>query len=235
MANFILANDVIQKFRNQDRTKTVVLLDDNFNNPVIDTSVRSDENWDIEDSGDATVAALGTAEIGGGLEIALTSEPELQYAGVISSINLDPTADLAYQAILKIVTAPTGVGFITMGVINAAVAGVITGKAGAMFTIDSTLVLDVSTDDDVIDNEPATSGITLVVGTEYRLGIDMRDVSNVRFYCDGVRLNDDTTYDMSDIASTDLMACVAHVSKTSSADVGTIVVKNLSAGHNISY
>jgi len=223
-----LVKELIIKHQLNDE---IVKFQDEFRAPVADaTNVFSEEVWVEKSTNNSTIAPI--VAIGGGLLCSLTSDSEAQSSGVETPVILDPTAGLVFEAKLIISTAPTLSSQIVAGLIDATPVGAIADKAGAIFSVDSDLVLDVNTDDDATDVSGST-GQTLVLDTEYRLNIDMTETNDVKFYLDGARLNAGTTYNMSAIASTDLMLATVQVGKASGAGLGVIKIKSLGAAHTV--
>ena len=228
LSNLIVKNLVQEK----SLASNVVAIMDDFRSPVVDGSnVFSEITLTEKSTNSATLAAI--TGIGGGLLASLTSDSEAQAAGVETAKVIDASSDCVFQSKIIVSTALTSGSQVVVGLIDATPAGAVANKAGAMFTIDSDLVLDVSTDDDTTDNDPATTGKTLVVDTEYRLGIDLRDTSDVKFYLDGQRLNADTKYDMSAISSSNLMIATAQIDKASGTSTGAIKIKQLEVAHTV--
>jgi len=71
----------------------------------------------------------------------------------------------------------------------------------AWFRMDASLVLKVESDDTTNDNDDVATGITLVAGTYNIFRIDFTDLTNVKFYVDGVRIASATTFDMSNLTA----------------------------------
>lgn len=71
----------------------------------------------------------------------------------------------------------------------------------AWFRLDASGALDVETDDTTNNNDDVTTGITLVADTYYIFRIDFTDISDVKFYVDGVRVASGTTFDMSNLTT----------------------------------
>lgn len=71
----------------------------------------------------------------------------------------------------------------------------------AWFRMDASLVLKVETDDTTNDNDDVATGITLVAGTYNIFRIDFTDLTDVKFFVDGVRVATGTTFDMSNLTA----------------------------------
>ena len=83
----------------------------------------------------------------------------------------------------------------------------------------STNSIFLESDDGTTDNDDKDSGIDFTSGTYHTYKIDMTDISNVKFYVDGVSANNGNTFDMSAIAATDYLEPYILFARTS--DGGT--------------
>lgn len=74
----------------------------------------------------------------------------------------------------------------------------------AWFSMSASAVLNVETDD-TTNNTDAATGITMAAGTVYICKIDFRTLADVKFYIDGARVAASTTFDMSNLSTSEAM------------------------------
>jgi len=76
-----------------------------------------------------------------------------------------------------------------------------TATEAAWFRMDASLALKVESDDTTNNNDDIATGITLVAGTYNIFRIDFTTLADVKFFVDGVRVADGTTFDMSNLSA----------------------------------
>ena len=92
----------------------------------------------------------------------------------------------------------------------------------AWFKLDGSGAIVVETDDTTNDNDDVATGVTAVPGTPNIFRIDFTTLANVKFFIDGVRVATGTTFDMSNLATTELiLQPYFSLEKTGDAGVGT--------------
>lgn len=182
--------------------------------------------WAVLDVGDATQAYVADAANGAvALFIDDTSEAEDAVLYWNDQLGLDITngAIFEFRAMLDVLPT-TGVA-------------VVAGLAGphnldkdavanhAWFRWQENATGLVETDDTTNNNDDVATGLTTDVDTYNIYRIDFSDLSDVKFYVDGVQVATGTTFDMSNLtASEKIMQPYFSLDKASGTGVGTLQI-----------
>lgn len=182
--------------------------------------------WDVVDVGAATEAIVADSS-GGLFALTLTTANEAQDTVLYHSDNrnFDAGNNLIFEARVNMAVSP-GTGVVAViGVANDHNLDKDTVACAAWFRMDASLVLKVESDDTTNNNDDKATGITMVAGTFYVLRIDMQDLTDVKFYVDGVRVTTGTTFDMSNMSAAEQqMQPYFSQDKASGTGVGTMQI-----------
>lgn len=182
--------------------------------------------WAVIDVGAATQAYVADAA-GGVVALTLTSASEAQDAAICFNdqlcFNVANGGTIEFR--IDMAVAPgTGV---------AAVAGLAgphnldkdTVANHAWFRWQASLVTLTESDDTTNNNDDTATGITAVAGTYDIYKIDFHDLTDVKFYINGVRVSQATTFDMSNLtAAESIMQPYFSLDKASGAALGTMKI-----------
>ena len=95
-------------------------------------------------------------------------------------------------------------------------------NVGAWFKLDGSGALVVESDDTTNNEDDEATGITMAIATWYVLSIDFKDLANVKFYVDNVRVATQTTFDMTNLTAAEaIMQVYFGLDKTSDVGLGT--------------
>jgi len=158
--------------------------------------------WNVVDVGDATEAI--TADSANGvfkLHLAATGEAEDAVLYMNDNKTFDVGSGLIFETRVNVAvnigTGVTGV-FGLAGDHNLAKDSV---TEHAWFRLQASNAVLVETDDTTNDNDDVATGVTAVAGTYNVFRIDFTDLTDVKFYIDGVRVASGTTFDMSNLTA----------------------------------
>jgi len=158
--------------------------------------------WNVVDVGDATEAI--TADSANGvfkLHLAATGEAEDAVLYMNDNKTFDVGSGLIFETRVNVAvnigTGVTGV-FGLAGDHNLAKDSV---TEHAWFRLQASNAVLVETDDTTNDNDDVATGVTAVAGTYNVYRIDFTDLTDVKFYIDGVRVASGTTFDMSNLTA----------------------------------
>jgi len=172
------------------------------------------ETWDVIDvsaAGDTTPAILpGTAASGatGVVEIKMDAgQNEAQDSGIYwgDQTPVSVYNDTQFECRLAMHTTPGADTTAVFGMCGAHNLDKDTTAESAWFRLQGSAVLLTETDDTTNDNDDTATGITLVADEYHIFRIDFADLSNVRFFVDGVRVSTATTFDMSNLTAAEAM------------------------------
>lgn len=158
--------------------------------------------WKVTDVGAATEAIVNDSS-GGLFALTLTTANEAQDTILDhgDNRNFDAGNNLIFETRVNLaVSAGTGVVQV-WGVNNDHNLDKDASAAHAWFRCDASLAVKVETDDTTNNNDDVATGTTAVAGTFYIFRIDMQDLTDVKFYIDGVRVATTTTFDMSNLSA----------------------------------
>lgn len=201
-----------------------ILLYDDFLGGVVNTDL-----WTEVDVGDSTKAISASI-----LTYHLHATDQAEDAGLYGrddkSFNLDKGPIIEFRAAVHI--APTLDGQILLGITNDsygvasmrfATADEIAKFAGFGFytTLGTGLIAGIWTDDGTTDNNAVTTATTMTLDTYNIYRIDFTDITNVKFYIDGVQVATGTTFDISASANVTVQP-IAMCMKNSGAGLGDL-------------
>lgn len=159
--------------------------------------------WDVVVVGDATSAVMADTATGKHrLHLHATNEAEdaVLHFGDQTIINI--LNDVQFETKLTMTTTP-GTGCVAVfGMCGDHNLDKDTVAESAWFRLQASAVLLTESDDAVSEADDAATGQTLVAGTAYVFRIDFADLTDVKFFVDGVRVSAATTHDLSALTAT---------------------------------
>jgi len=211
-----------QTFERVDNLAPVSFYDD-FLGAAINTT---DGLWALVDVAGATEALVASAA-NGVFQLALTNANEAQDAVLYwgDQRGVDVGNKAIFEARVKLSVLPTGATCAVWGMANAHNLAKDSVTVAAWFRADGSGVVKVETDDTTNDNDDVATGVT-VLATEWHIyRIDFSDLTDVKFYIDGVRVAGSTTFDMSNLTAAE-QVCQPYFSldKAAATTVGTMQI-----------
>lgn len=210
--------------------REVITFVDYFNRPHTITTTPTMNGWTIKDtsSGGTPTYAVATAD-GGGLRLLTDNTSEAQVVTLYHNDILCFDVDLLQR--VQIVCKVAGVDSVSTIVWGVAAAqndtadSIVTNAWFRMQGSASTSNVVVETDDATNDLDDKATGKTL--STTYKtFEINfMSGVDNVKFYIDGERVADGTTFDMSDLTAGLNVQPFVQLQKASGTGVPEITIK----------
>lgn len=156
--------------------------------------------WNVVDVNDATEAIVADDDKFL-LHMHATSEAEDAVLYQNDNKTFDVGEGLIFETRIDMAVAP-GTGVVAVfGMCGDHNLDKDTATEAAWFRMDASLVLKVETDDTTNNNDDIATGITLVAGTYNIFRIDFTDLTDVKFFVDGDRVADGTTFDMSNLSA----------------------------------
>ncbi|CCJ07092.1 hypothetical protein [Methylocystis sp. SC2] len=205
-----------------------VFFEDDFLGPALDTT-----KWTALDTGAATEAVVADLA-NGAVGLALDATNEVQLAGI--SWNDQRTLALAQGLILearfRLSVLPSAASVIAViGLQGDHNAAVDTVAESIWFRADGNGQITVESDDTSHETSKVATGVT-VTTADWVIGkIDCTDIADVKFYINGNRVAEGTTFNMSQVAGLALQP-VARISKSAATSVGTLQVDYIRAWMN---
>ena len=196
--------------------------------------------WTVKDTsaaGTPTYAVI--TENGGALQLACEATSEAQ---IITAFHNDILCfDLADIKVMEIIAKVQGIDAVTtlvMGLANAQNDTDDSVTNHAWFRMEgsaSTANLLVETDDGTNDNNDVATGDTLA-NVYLQLLIDFENgLSDVRFYADGARVADGTTFDMSNVTAGQNVQPYIQLQKASGTGVPSVEIAKCRISYNYNY
>lgn len=185
----------------------------------------TNREWDVVDVGAATEAEVADTH-GGEFALTLTSASEAQDAVLYhgDQLNFDITKLKRFACRLKVSAEPGTLAVAVWGMASAHDLDKDTVAFHAWFRLQASLDLLVENDDDgSVTSDDNDTLIDLVVGVYHLFEIDFSDLSDVKFYVDGIRQLASTTFDLS-AASTKLQPYFSLDKPASESSLGAITV-----------
>jgi hypothetical protein len=169
-----------------------------------------------------TVARVAD-QLSGVAACAMTSASQAQTACLYwdDELGLAPAQGLVFEARVKLSVLPTLVGEIQFGLAGAYNAVPDTVALSMFFDADGSGAINCATDDNSTDSGAIASGVTATAAQWKVYRIDCFDVTDIRFYIDGVRVASGTTFAYADATALQpFFSCY----KASGAGLGTIQI-----------
>lgn len=174
------------------------------------------------DTGEAT-EALGADLANGILALALTATSEAQLAGM-SYGDQRPfilNQGLNFEARFRFSVLPTTGAIVCVGLMGDHHATADTVAESIWFRADANGAITVESDDTANERTKIATGVTLTTDDWIVARIDCTNIADVKFYINGERVAEGTTFNMSAVAGLKLQP-VARINKASGTGVGTV-------------
>lgn len=197
----------------------VVFYDDFLGNAIASAA------WGTRDTGAATETVVADAA-NGVVALALDATSEVQLAGVdwADQRTLVLNQKLIFEARFRLSVIPTGAVIACVGLCGDHNAAVDTVAELIWFRADGNGVLTVEHDDTSHETSKVATGVTLTTSDWVVVRIDCVNPADVRFFINGNRVAEGTTFDMSQVPALALQP-VARIGKQGAAtSVGTLQV-----------
>jgi hypothetical protein len=204
------------------------------------TTTPGHNGWTISDtSSSGTPTYLCITEDGGAMKLTLASTSEAEHVCMYMNDVLPwDLADLHRVHIVAKVADIDSVTTLSMGVGNAQADDEDDVTVSAWFKMEgsaSTSNLVVETDDATNETTDVATGETLA-GTYKHLIIDFQNgLSDIRFFVDGSRVADSTTFTMADVASGQNVQPYIQLSKASGTGTPSVTIAAIEAQFNVGY
>ena len=213
---------------------------DMFDRAQVYSTTPGHNGWTIADtSSSGTPTYLNITEDGGAAKLTLASTSEEEIVTLYQSDVLPwDLAKLQYVEFDVKVAGMDAVTDVVVGIGSARNDTEDSVSVNAWFKIDgsvSTSSLVVETDDGTTDNDDVSTGTSLS-STYKRLTIDLTNgLSDVRFYVDGARVADGTTFSLSSVTSGQNVQPIIQIHKASGTGVGSVTIARVEAQYSYAY
>lgn len=181
--------------------------------------------WNKVDVGAATTEALVADSSNGQflLHLAVTNEAEDAVLYMGDNRTFDVGNGLIFETRVDMAVAPgTGVTAV-FGMCGDHNLDKDTVTEAAWFRLDASMVVTVETDDTTNNNDDVATGVTVVAGTYDIYRIDFTTLSDVKFFINGNRVASGTTFDMSNLSTSEQQMQVYYsLDKASGTGLGDI-------------
>ncbi|MBS4019543.1 MAG: hypothetical protein KGZ68_15050 [Dechloromonas sp.] len=205
-----------------------VFFEDDFLGPALNTT-----KWTALDTGAATEAVVADLA-NGAVGLALDATNEVQLAGISwnDQRTLALNQGLILEARFRLSVLPSAASVIAvLGLQGDHNAAVDTVAESIWFRADGNGQITVESDDTSHETSKVATGVT-VTTADWVIGkIDCTDIADVKFFINGNRVAEGTTFNMSQVAGLALQP-VARVSKSAATSVGTMQVDYIRAWMN---
>ena len=198
---------------------------DNFDRAQALTTTPGFNGWTIKDtSTTGTPTYLATSGVG--MKLTLDNAVEAQIVTMYhNDVLMFALGELKTVEFICKVAAIGATDVLVMGVASAQNNTTDSVATNAWFRMDgatSTTLVVTETDDGTTDNDDKATGVTLS-STLKKFVIDFSNgLPDVRFYIDGARVAESTTFDMSALTNTTNLQPFVQVQKASSADLASV-------------
>lgn len=164
---------------------------------------------------------------GGRLQLALTSASQAQDAMVYhgDQLGCDVTNGGGFEFRARFTVLPTSGTTVVAGLAGPHNLDKDTLANAAWFRWQGSAATLAESDDTTNNNDDVSTGVTAVVNTWETYRIEFHDLTDVRFYIDGVNVATATTFDMSNLTAAEkIMQPYFSLDKASGGSVGTLQV-----------
>ncbi|WP_417850166.1 hypothetical protein [Thalassoglobus sp.] len=211
-------------------------FNDHFDRAQILTTTPGHNGWTVADTSSSGTPTYLTTADGLKLTLAATSEPEIvtAYQNDILSFKL---ADIQRVDMTLLVAGIDAATTLVFGVGSAQNDTADSVANHAWFRIQgsvSTSAVVAETDDGTNDNNDVATGAGLADVLK-RLVIDLNDLRNVKFYIDGERVAEGTTFDMSNVASGAGVQPFIQLQKASGTGTPSVTIRKFKIDSTYSY
>lgn len=194
---------------------------DDFNTQAVDST----NNWTLLDTGGATEALVEDAP-NGVIALALDATSEAQLAGMSwndkRTLVLNQGLNVEFRFRFSVLPSAS-TSIVAIGLAGDHNATLDTVAESIIFRADGSGAITVENDDTSNETTKVATGTTLTTADWIVARIDCTTITDIKFYINGVRVADTTTFTM---ATTPTLALqpYARISKASSTSVGTVQI-----------
>lgn len=194
---------------------------DDFEKQALDTTV----GWTALDTGDATEALVEDAPNGVvALALAATSEAELAGLSWNDKRTLVLNQGLVIEYRFRFSVLPSAsTSIVAIGLAGDHNATLDTVAESIIFRADGSGAITVETDDTSNETSKVATGVTVTTADWVVGRIDCTTTTDIKFYLNGARVAESTTFNMSTVPTLALQP-YARISKASSTSVGTVQI-----------
>ena len=188
-------------------------------------SAESGCDWAVKDTNNATEIKLGD-ESGGAVRLLFTSASEEQEALLYQddNRNFDVTHGCIFETKLTVDVLPTAVAEIQFGLGDDYVKGGFDNLTYCVgFDLDGSGLFYAAKDENDSDQN-VTTGVTLVAGDAYIFRVDCTDVTDIKFFIDGVQYASSTDFPYVATGANAILQPYFSVYKGSGAGLGSVTI-----------
>ena len=205
----------------------LVFYDDFLGKELLVTEIGSKGIWDTVEVNLNTAIALQTAVANGKVAMIFDSdvnaEDAVLYMGDVRHFSVKQGLVMEFAA--RVSVAPTLTAQIVMGMAGDHNLDKDAITEGAWFKFDGSLAALCESDDTTNNNDDVAAGVTVNAGLYYTFRIDFTDIADVRFYMNGARVAEGTTFDMSNLTDEEaIMQPYFSMDKGADAGLGTVLI-----------
>jgi hypothetical protein len=218
---------VLEFYDNSTHERVSPLAPVVFYDDFIVKGLQTTDVWtaiDVSSAGDTT--PLIAADVANGVaRLPLDVTSEAQESGLTFG-NQRPfvlNQGLQFECRVAIQTLPTLLSEAVWGLAGDKNAVADSVAESIWFKADGSGAIVVENDDTANTNDDVATGVTLTAGQYAIFRIDCSDIASVKFYINGARVAEGTTFDMSTVATLKLQPYF-HIAKASGAGLGVLDV-----------
>lgn len=209
-----------------------VVWKDQFLGKALDKTI----NWDVVEVNLNTAIALAADVANGAVDMIIDADNNAEDAVLYWSdqrgISLKQGAQIEFRLTLPTMTTGPTVVFGLAGDHNLVKDDI---TEHAWFRLNGSATLVVETDDTTNDEDDVATGKTLVAGTYNIFRIDCTDLTDVKFFFDGVQVATATPFDMSNLSNAEaVMQPYVSLDKGADTTVGTVRIDQVTTWSNAS-
>jgi hypothetical protein len=190
---------------------------------TLTASPANSDRWDIADTSTDGTPTYTVGGVNGEATLAFDSEAEAQNVCLFQSDVLNYDVDNLIHAEFRVKTVATldSATSLAFGMCSARNDTIDSLAAHASFRLIGNNTVVVESDDEVNNNDDKPTGTTLAA-TYKKFVIDFQNLSDVKFYIDGVRVGTATTFDMSGYSAG--LQPYVQIQKTSDANTDSVTI-----------
>jgi hypothetical protein len=212
-----------------------VYWEDHFHGKIIDVT----NTWTKLDTSalGTTTPTLKADQPGGVAEILLDAQNEEQLSGLYMADERPFTLNrgLNFEARVRFTVIPTGDVIFACGLASDHNIAVDSLVESIIFRADGSGAITVETDDNSAnETSKVATGVTFALNAWHVLRICCDDHTKIRFYIDGARVAESTTFDMSTTAALQMQPVVRIGKEAAANTVGTVEIDYVKCWQNLS-
>ncbi len=203
-------------------SKNSVVMNENFLGAMTLPTTANGGKWLIDDTSSSGTPTYAVGSDGAVLTLASTNEIEnvcLHYGDNLSH-DIDLTS--TFECLVKTVASLDSATEIVIGMGSARADDPDSIAAAALFKLDGSNSIVVESDDGTNNNDDVATGKTLVAAWQ-RLAIDFSNTADVKFFVNGDRVAQATTFDMS--GYTGGLQPIFQISKTADTNTDSLSIR----------